>query len=172
MRSSLLRCQPTTTVQLSHSGNDSDRYALIENAGASAFAGIEESLGTEVTADTSPSAAARNRQPAAGSSSARGVCTKRPMLADVRVCRGRFWRRVVTSTEHVMRWSSAGAVVAAARQPCGDRNVTGLTENLKVAVDAGLSGARQRRHRASGPAGKCRAGLRLRQFTDRKRREP
>ena len=45
---------------------------------------------------------------------ARGVCTKKPMLADVRVCPARLWRRAVTAAEHVIRWSTAGAVVGVA----------------------------------------------------------
>jgi len=41
-------------------------------------------------------------------------CTKKPMPADLRVCPGRLWRYVVTATEHVIRWSTAGAVVGVA----------------------------------------------------------
>ena len=44
----------------------------------------------------------------------RGVCTKKPMLADVRVCHRRLWRRLVTATEQVIRWSTAGAEVGVA----------------------------------------------------------
>jgi hypothetical protein len=44
----------------------------------------------------------------------RGDCTQNPMLADVRVRPGRPWRCAVTATEHVIRWSTAGAVVGAA----------------------------------------------------------
>jgi len=47
-------------------------------------------------------------------SSARTDCTKKPMLADVRVCPGRLWWRAVTATEHVIRWSTAGAVAGVA----------------------------------------------------------
>jgi hypothetical protein len=43
-----------------------------------------------------------------------GRLHKKPMLADVRVCPGRLWRRAVTATEHVIRWSTAGAVVGVA----------------------------------------------------------
>jgi hypothetical protein len=43
-----------------------------------------------------------------------GDCTQKPMPADVRVCPGRLWWRVVTATEHVIRWSTAGAVVGVA----------------------------------------------------------
>jgi hypothetical protein len=51
-----------------------------------------------------------------------------------------------------------------APRPHGDRNVTGLTEDLKVAVHAGLSGVHHRRREASRPAGERRAGLQLRQL--------
>jgi hypothetical protein len=44
----------------------------------------------------------------------RGVCTKKPMLADVRVCPKRPWWCAVSATEHVIRWSTAGAVVGVA----------------------------------------------------------
>jgi hypothetical protein len=43
-----------------------------------------------------------------------GDCTKKPMLADVRVCPGRLWRRAVTATGHVIRWSTAGVLVGVA----------------------------------------------------------
>lgn len=43
----------------------------------------------------------------------RGACTKRPMLADVRVCPRRWWC-AVTAAEHAVRWSTAGAVVGVA----------------------------------------------------------
>jgi hypothetical protein len=36
------------------------------------------------------------------------------MLADVRVCPGRFWWRAVSAAGHVIRWSTAGAVVGVA----------------------------------------------------------
>ena len=49
-----------------------------------------------------------------GGLAARGDCTKRPMLADVRVCPGRLWRRAVIAADHVIRWSTAGAVVGVA----------------------------------------------------------
>jgi Protein of unknown function (DUF2637) len=41
----------------------------------------------------------------------RGDCTKKPMLAEVRVCPGRRWWCAVTAAEHVIRWSTAGVVV-------------------------------------------------------------
>jgi hypothetical protein len=44
----------------------------------------------------------------------RGDCTKKPMLADVRVCPGRVWRHAMTAAEHVIRWSTAGVVVGVA----------------------------------------------------------
>jgi hypothetical protein len=49
-----------------------------------------------------------------GGLAAWGVCTRKPMLADVRVCPGRLWWRAVTATEHVIKWSTAGAVVGVA----------------------------------------------------------
>jgi len=44
----------------------------------------------------------------------RADCTKKPMLADVRVCPRRLWWRAVTAAEHVIRWSIAGVVVGVA----------------------------------------------------------
>jgi hypothetical protein len=44
----------------------------------------------------------------------RGDCIKKPMCADVRVCPGRLWWCAVSGTEHVIRWSTAGAVVGVA----------------------------------------------------------
>src|ERR1700733_2393839 len=44
----------------------------------------------------------------------RGVCTNKPMLADVRVRRGRLWRCAVTAMEHVIRWSTAGVLAGVA----------------------------------------------------------
>ena len=44
----------------------------------------------------------------------RAVCTKIPMFADLQVCPGRPRRCAVTTTEHVIRWSTAGAVVGVA----------------------------------------------------------
>jgi hypothetical protein len=41
-------------------------------------------------------------------------CTKKPMLAHVRVCPGRLWWRAVTATEHVIRWLTAAVVVGVA----------------------------------------------------------
>ena len=47
----------------------------------------------------------------------RGDCTKKPMLADLRVCPGRPWRRAMTATERVIRWSTAAG--SALRGRCG-----------------------------------------------------
>jgi hypothetical protein len=49
-----------------------------------------------------------------GGLAARGDCTQKPTSSDVRVCARGLWWRAMTATKHVIRWSTAGAVVGVA----------------------------------------------------------